>query len=85
MNPGGLKSTGKSLFSPTDSSGDPTTGNPGSDGLGTINQGYIEMSNVNIVEEMVNMIISQRAYEVNSKAVQASDEMLQTANNLKRS
>jgi flagellar basal-body rod protein FlgG len=84
INPGGLKAIGKSLFEPTASSGEATTGNPGSDGLGTINQGYIEMSNVNIVEEMVNMIISQRAYEINSKAVQASDEMLQVANNLKR-
>jgi flagellar basal-body rod protein FlgG len=84
VNPGGLKAIGKSLFETTDSSGDPTTAKPGSDGLGTINQGYIEMSNVNIVEEMVNMIVSQRAYEINSKAVQASDEMLQIANNLKR-
>ncbi len=84
INPGGLKAIGKSLFEPTASSGEPTTAKPGSEGLGTINQGYIEMSNVNIVEEMVNMIVSQRAYEINSKAVQASDEMLQIANNLKR-
>lgn len=84
MNPGGLKAIGKSLFEPTASSGEATTGNPGSEGLGTLNQGFIEMSNVNIVEEMVNMIVSQRAYEINSKAVQASDEMLQIANNLKR-
>lgn len=84
INPGGLKAIGKSLFEPTASSGEATTGRPGSEALGTINQGYIEMSNVNIVEEMVNMIVSQRAYEINSKAVQASDEMLQIANNLKR-
>jgi flagellar basal-body rod protein FlgG len=84
INPGGLKAVGKSLFVPTASSGDPTTGNPGTEGLGTIGQGFIEMSNVNVVEEMVNMIISQRAYEINAKAVQASDEMLQIANNLKR-
>lgn len=84
INPGGLKPIGKSLFEATSSSGEATTSNPGVEGMGTINQGYVEMSNVNIVEEMVNMIISQRAYEINSKAVQASDEMLQTANNLKR-
>ena len=84
INPGGLKPMGKNLFTTSGSSGDPVTGNPSADGLGTIEQGYVEMSNVNVVEEMVNMIVSQRAYEVNSKAVQASDEMLQTANNLKR-
>lgn len=84
VNPGGLTALGKSLFAPTASSGEATTGNPSSEGLGTLNQGFIEMSNVNIVEEMVNMIVSQRAYEINSKAVQASDEMLQIANNLKR-
>lgn len=84
INPGGLNSLGKNLFIPTASSGDPTTGNPGLEGMGTVNQGFTEMSNVNIVEEMVNMIVSQRAYEINSKAVQASDEMLQVANNLRR-
>lgn len=84
INSGGLKSIGKNLFLSTDSSGEATTGNPSAEGLGTINQGFIELSNVNVVQEMVNMIISQRAYEINSKAVQASDEMLQTANNLKR-
>jgi flagellar basal-body rod protein FlgG len=84
INPGGLNSLGKNLFQPTGSSGDATTANPGTTGLGTISQGYIEMSNVNVVEEMVNMIVSQRAYEVNSKAVQASDQMLQTVNNLRQ-
>ncbi len=84
INPGGLKPIGKNLFIATESSGEATTGNPATEGLGTINQGFIELSNVNVVQEMVNMIISQRAYEINSKAVQASDEMLQTANNLKR-
>ena len=64
--------------------GEATTGNPGEDGLGTINQGFIELSNVNVVEEMVNMIVSQRAYELNSKVVQTSDEMLATANNIRR-
>lgn len=84
INPGGLKALGRNLFVLTGSSGEPITGNPSSEGLGTITQGFLEMSNVNIVEEMVNMILSQRAYEINSKAVQTSDEMLQVANNLKR-
>ncbi len=83
-NPAGLMPIGKNLFLPTDSSGEAITGIPGSEGMGTIAQGFLELSNVNIVEEMVNMIISQRAYEINSKAIQASDEMLQTINNLKR-
>jgi flagellar basal-body rod protein FlgG len=84
INPAGLNALGKNLFQQSASSGDPVTGNPGTNGLGTIAQGYIEMSNVNVVEEMVNMIVSQRAYEVNSKAVQASDQMLQVANNLRQ-
>jgi len=84
INPGGLSANGRNLYSPTAASGEPTTATPSTEGLGTINQGYIEMSNVNVVDEMVNMIVSQRAYEINSKAVQASDEMLQVANNLKR-
>jgi flagellar basal-body rod protein FlgG len=84
INPGGLNALGKNLFQQTGSSGDPTTGNPGTNGLGSIGQGYVEMSNVNVVEEMVNMIVSQRAYEINSKAVQASDQMLQVANNLRQ-
>ncbi len=84
INPGGLKAGGRNLFMPTASSGEAITGNPASEGLGTISQGFVEMSNVNIVEEMVNMILSQRAYEINSKAIQTSDEMLQVANNLRR-
>ncbi len=83
-NPSGLSSMGKNLYQQTDSSGTPTTGTPGQNGLGTISQGMLEMSNVSVAEEMVNMIVGQRAYEINSKAVQASDEMLQTANNMKR-
>jgi flagellar basal-body rod protein FlgG len=83
-NPGGLKAMGRNLFTPTDSSGEAITANPGVEGMGTISQGFVEMSNVNVVEEMVNMIVSQRAYEINSKAVQASDEMLQTINNMRR-
>ncbi|HIJ80668.1 MAG TPA: flagellar basal-body rod protein FlgG [Desulfuromonadales bacterium] len=83
-NPAGLSSQGKNIYLPTDSSGTATSGTPGQNGIGTVAQGMLEMSNVNIAEEMVNMIVGQRAYEVNSKAVQASDEMLQTANNLRR-
>ncbi|MDD2308112.1 MAG: flagellar basal-body rod protein FlgG [Desulfuromonadaceae bacterium] len=83
-NPSGLSSQGKNMYLPTDASGTATVGTPGKDGLGTIAQGLLEMSNVNVAEEMVNMIVGQRAYEINAKAVTASDEMLQTANNLKR-
>jgi len=84
INPGGLMAMGKNLFSETASSGEASVANPGTEGLGTLAQGYLEMSNVNIVEEMVNLIVSQRAYEISSKAVQASDDMLQMANNLRR-
>lgn len=83
-NPAGLSAQGMNLFIQSESSGAPTTGTPGLNGLGTVAQGYLEMSNVSVMEEMVNMITGQRAYEVNSKAVQAADEMLQTANNMKR-
>jgi flagellar basal-body rod protein FlgG len=69
---------------PSEASGDATTGTPGEDGYGTIGQGFLEMSNVNVAEEMVNMIVSQRAYEMNSKVIQTSDDMLRTAANLKR-
>jgi len=84
VNPAGLNSMGKSLYLETSASGDPVTGTAGEDGLGSIAQGYLEMSNVSVVDEMVNMITAQRAYEINSKSIQASDEMLQMANNLKR-
>jgi len=83
-NPAGLKSIGRNLYLPTASSGDATVGTPGEDGYGTIAQGYLELSNVSVVDEMVNMIVAQRAYETNSKTIQASDEMLQTATNLRR-
>lgn len=83
-NPSGLSSIGKNLYVESDASGTPTTGTPGQDGIGNVSQGYLEMSNVSVMEEMVNMIIGQRAYEVNSKAVQTADEMLQLANNLRR-
>ncbi len=84
QNPAGLSSMGRNLYQVTDASGDATTGTPGQNGIGAISQGFLEMSNVNVMEEMVNMIVSQRAYEINSKAVQAADEMLQQANNMKR-
>jgi flagellar basal-body rod protein FlgG len=83
-NPGGLKSIGRNLYLPTSASGDAITGTGGKDGFGTVAQGYLENSNVNVVDEMVNMIVAQRAYEINSKAVQTADEMLQIANNIKR-
>lgn len=83
-NPAGLSAQGKNIYLPSDASGTATTGTPGQNGLGQVAQGLLEMSNVNVAEEMVNMIVGQRAYEINSKAVQASDEMLQTANNMRR-
>ncbi|MCX5810673.1 MAG: flagellar basal-body rod protein FlgG [Proteobacteria bacterium] len=83
-NQAGLKSTGKNLYMETDASGAPNTGKPGENGLGTLLQGFLEMSNVNVMQEMINLIVGQRAYEVNSKAIQAADEMLQMANNIKR-
>ncbi|MGI6567546.1 MAG: flagellar basal-body rod protein FlgG [Firmicutes bacterium] len=84
VNPAGLKSMGRNLFVQTAASGEPIEGTPGLDGFGSLAQGYVEMSNVQVVEEMVNMIVAQRAYETNSKAIQASDDMLHTANNLRR-
>ncbi|HZV54042.1 MAG TPA: flagellar basal-body rod protein FlgG [Rhodocyclaceae bacterium] len=76
VNPGGLQSTGENLFVETASSGTPTPNTPGSNGTGLLNQGYVETSNVNVAEELVSMIQTQRAYELNSKAIQTSDNML---------
>jgi len=76
MNPAGLDPRGGNLFAETAASGTPQTGNPASNGLGAINQGAVESSNVNVVEELVAMIQAQRAYEINSKAIQTSDQML---------
>ena len=84
VNPAGLRSLGKNLYVPTEASGNEITGTPGETGLGTIAQGFLEMSNVSVVDEMVNMITAQRAYETNSKVIQTADDMLQMANNLKR-
>lgn len=83
-NPSGLESLGNNMYAPTAASGEATVGNPNADGIGAINQGYVESSNVNVVEELVSLIVSQRAYELSSKVVQATDDMLQLANNLRR-
>lgn len=84
VNPAGLNAIGDTLFEETEASGTPTTGSPGTNEFGTTLQGFVETSNVSVVEELTQMIIAQRAYEMNSKAIQTSDEMLQTANNTKR-
>lgn len=83
-NPAGLSSLGRNLYAPTASTGEATVGTPGENGLGTIGQGFLEMSNVDVVDEMVSMIIAQRAYEINSKTIRAADDMLQMANNMRR-
>jgi flagellar basal-body rod protein FlgG len=82
-NEAGLMSVGKNLFIPSDSSGEAREGTPGLEGFGTVMQGFLESSNINVVEEMVNMIVGQRAYEANSKIIKTSDEMLQMANNVR--
>ncbi|GAB6137310.1 flagellar basal-body rod protein FlgG [Halanaerobaculum tunisiense] len=83
-NPAGLKSDGQNILKQTPASGEAMTGSPGQAGYGKLAQGFLETSNVKVVDEMVDMIAAQRAYEVNSKAIKASDQMLQQANNLKR-
>jgi flagellar basal-body rod protein FlgG len=84
QNPAGLEARGGNVFVATTASGEPTTGVPGTDGIGTIAQGFLEDSNVSVVEEMVNMILGQRAYEANSRVIRAADEMLQQVNSLSR-
>jgi len=84
VNPAGLTSIGNNLYTTTPASGNEIAGQPGIDGMAKVHQGFLEMSNVKVVEEMVNMIVAQRAYEVNSKAIQSSDSMLATAIGLKR-
>ena len=84
QNPAGLTPQGSNLYTSTTASGDPITAAPGQNGVGTINQGFLEQSNVDIVQEMVNMIVAQRAYEVNSKAIRTADDMLSQINNLSR-
>ena len=83
QNAAGLNSLGRNLYSPTDASGDPTVGNPGGqEGLGPLLQGYTEQSNVSVVDEFVNLIMSQRSYEANSRVVRAADEMYQRVNSM---
>ena len=84
VNSAGLLSIGRNLFTPTQASGDPVVANPGVQGVGTLAQGFLEQANVKVVEEMVAMITSQRAYEANSKAIQSADDMLNIANNMRR-
>lgn len=84
INPSGLKAIGDNIYTATGSSGDPVTGQPSEEGFGTIAQNILEMSNVNVVDEMVNMITGQRAYEINAKSIQTGDDMLQIVNSLKR-
>ncbi|MCB1304864.1 MAG: flagellar hook-basal body complex protein, partial [Leptospiraceae bacterium] len=84
VNPAGLQAIGQNLFKETVASGPEIQGTPGLDGMGSILQGFLEMSNVKLVEEMVNMIVAQRAYESNSRAVMTSDSMLGTAISMKR-
>ena len=82
-NPGGLNSVGNNIYLVTTASGDPVVGTAGgSEGLGTIQQGMLEQSNVNVVDEFVNMILAQRSYESNSRVIKAADEMLQQLNQL---
>jgi flagellar basal-body rod protein FlgG len=83
-NPAGLAAIGRNLMIQTAASGTPVTGAPGQSGIGQLDQGYLEMSNVKVVDEMVNMIVAQRSYEMNSKAIQTADDMAGIANNLKR-
>lgn len=84
VNPAGLTSIGGNLFKISEASGNEVEGAPAYNGMGKLHQGFIEMSNVQVVEEMVNMIVAQRAYDLNSKSIQTSDQMLGTAVNLKR-
>jgi flagellar basal-body rod protein FlgG len=84
VNPSGLRALGENLYGVSDASGEAILETPGENGIGTLEQGYSEASNVQVVEEMVNMITAQRAYEIVSKSIQVSEDMLQVANNLKR-
>lgn len=83
-NPAGLFSRGHNLYRPTDASGEAVPGVAGTDGMGTIVQGFVEVSNVDVVQEMVSMIMAQRAYEINSKAIKTADEMMSIVNNISR-
>jgi flagellar basal-body rod protein FlgG len=84
LNPAGLGNVGKNLYEPTFASGDPAIGQPNAEGFGRIEQGFLETSNVEVVEELINMIQSQRAFEINSRVVQTGDDMLTTVNGMRR-
>ncbi|MES9938929.1 MAG: flagellar basal-body rod protein FlgG [Candidatus Thiodiazotropha sp. 6PLUC2] len=84
VNSGGLNPVGDNLYIPSENSGDGYYGIPGEEGFGSVKQGFLEASNVNLVEEMTQLVMAQRAYEINSKVVQASDELLSIVNNLRR-
>jgi len=84
MNPAGLKALGGNLYAQTEASGDPSYGLAAEEGFGQVVQGYLEKSNVDVVQEMINLIVAQRAYEINSKAVKTADELLSMTNNIKR-
>lgn len=84
VNPAGLQALGSNIFRATAASGAALTGNPGQNGTGSLRQGFIEISNVNVAEELIDLIVAQRAYEVNSKSIQTQDSILATATNLKR-
>ena len=84
VNPAGLSNLGRNLYEQTASSGQPQFGTPDTEGYGRIMQGYLELSNVDVVEEMISLIVAQRAYEINSKAIKTAEEMLSMANNLSR-
>ncbi len=82
INPAGLRSIGRNIFLETQASGAPVVGNPNAQGFGRLSQGFLELSNVSVVDELVNMITAQRAYEINARAVRTSDEILQTTNQI---
>ncbi|MDP6777920.1 MAG: flagellar basal-body rod protein FlgG [Candidatus Latescibacteria bacterium] len=82
INPAGLRSIGRNLYLETEASGPPITGQPNSEGFGRISQGFLELSNVQVVDELVNMIMAQRTYEVNARAIRTSDEMMRETNNI---
>lgn len=84
INPAGLHALGQNLYLPTDATGDPVPGTPGQDGYGSIAQGYLEVSNVDIVGEMVELITAQRAYEISSKTIKAAEDMMSMANDIVR-
>lgn len=84
VNAGGLKNIGGNLYDATAASGDPILGSPGAEGFGRLMQGYLEKSNVNVVNEMVELIVAQRAFEVNSRSIRTAEQMMEIANNIKR-